>query len=329
MRKRFTFIDWAKVIAITAVCVGHFLPGGTGFKILLYSFHVPVFFVISGFLSDVDNHIFSFDRIRKLMGRLLIPYAFWFWVSAAVSIDFQKETLLSTIHLFFFKDGFTLWNLPLWFLPCFFIVSVLHLILSTYVVKSRIHHHLIAAVLCIGVALVFDYMKVVAFPFGLNKCAFLLGVQFVGSACRMIYNKKEAIIIKNNLLGVFLLVLTGIATYIANFNNNISLLYLDYNNAMIYFPVSILMSISFLWSCTLLADNKLIKLFAANTLPLLCAHYFVLRSLGKLLSRTHSLYLSAGFWIAITFFLCLILLSKIVRKYPKMADALRIMGFQI
>jgi hypothetical protein len=41
---RYDFIDYAKCIGIMVICLGHFLPAGNVLKVILYSFHVPVFF---------------------------------------------------------------------------------------------------------------------------------------------------------------------------------------------------------------------------------------------------------------------------------------------
>ena len=44
---RLTWIDWAKTLGIFFICIGHFLPSGNVLRIFLYTFHVPLFFVVS------------------------------------------------------------------------------------------------------------------------------------------------------------------------------------------------------------------------------------------------------------------------------------------
>lgn len=49
LQKRLVWIDWAKAILIALVCVGHFNSPETQ-KLLIWGFHMPAFFFISGYL---------------------------------------------------------------------------------------------------------------------------------------------------------------------------------------------------------------------------------------------------------------------------------------
>ena len=70
-KKRIEHIDIAKGIAILFVIIGHTIPDGI-VKNIIYSFHMPVFFFLSGFF-------FKPRPIKKLLARnakrLLLPYA--------------------------------------------------------------------------------------------------------------------------------------------------------------------------------------------------------------------------------------------------------------
>lgn len=99
--ERFHFIDYAKFVAIIAICVGHFLNHGSVLKVILYSFHVPVFFVISGFLSNYDkNDVYS--SVSKLIKRIVLPYTFWFLLSLTYYPK-SNEIFHNTIVLLFLQ----------------------------------------------------------------------------------------------------------------------------------------------------------------------------------------------------------------------------------
>lgn len=52
VKKRIHWIDWAKFIGIWLVIIGHApIIGG----IFIYMFHMPMFFMISGFLYNKTN----------------------------------------------------------------------------------------------------------------------------------------------------------------------------------------------------------------------------------------------------------------------------------
>lgn len=76
--KRIGFFDVAKALAIMAVIAGHvairFSPVGRGSLYvvgLTFSFHLPLFFVVSGYFLHVDR---QFD-VRKEARSLVVPYA--------------------------------------------------------------------------------------------------------------------------------------------------------------------------------------------------------------------------------------------------------------
>ena len=66
--KRLEWIDWMKALGIYLIVLGHFYSIGEKF---IYVFHVPLFFVISGFLNkkEADGQVFW----KKLWYNLAVP----------------------------------------------------------------------------------------------------------------------------------------------------------------------------------------------------------------------------------------------------------------
>lgn len=73
---RKNWLDWAKVFGIALVILGYFTPDykETYSSQLLYSFHMPLFFIISGFLCKYSQNIDFCSYVNKINKRLLIPY---------------------------------------------------------------------------------------------------------------------------------------------------------------------------------------------------------------------------------------------------------------
>ena len=65
---RFEWVDWMKALGIYLVVLGHFYSVGEKF---IYVFHVPLFFVISGFLNKKETDVMIFWR--KLWYNLAVP----------------------------------------------------------------------------------------------------------------------------------------------------------------------------------------------------------------------------------------------------------------
>lgn len=73
-RVRIEWIDVARGIAIFLVCLGHRdIPAFLGKWI--YSFHLPAFFWISGYITKYDSDISFGNFLKKKVKGLLVPYA--------------------------------------------------------------------------------------------------------------------------------------------------------------------------------------------------------------------------------------------------------------
>lgn len=109
MKKHYHWADWARVIGIWLVIVGHFFPGMT--KSFIYSFHVPFFFVISGFLSG--KTVLGKEFVIKTWDGLIKPY---FYICLMVYL----------IHLLLFLCGIQFFNTSIEELnPICFLLNIL------------------------------------------------------------------------------------------------------------------------------------------------------------------------------------------------------------
>lgn len=122
---RLFWIDFVRTIGIWLVVWGHFLPNCL-LKQFIYAFHVPMFFIVSGYLSD---YLHQGERKLRFMG-LLVPYVTWTGISiiaymaigrTSVEVFGWKYVLQSFLPI----DGFVNWNAPLWFLYALFVVEAI------------------------------------------------------------------------------------------------------------------------------------------------------------------------------------------------------------
>ena len=109
---KINYIDLARFIGIYAVVLGHFAPfGGISNDVgreLIYMFHVPLFFIISGMLSKPTP-------VLKTFYSLMIPY-FIYNVISIVKMDF--------LPLFTF-NALDLNNAPTWFFVALFFIKLI------------------------------------------------------------------------------------------------------------------------------------------------------------------------------------------------------------
>ncbi len=71
MSHRIDWIDMLKGLGIILVVFGHTAHAKDTIRILIYSFHMPMFFIISGYLFKTKDKYKNF--LKKFM-TLLLPY---------------------------------------------------------------------------------------------------------------------------------------------------------------------------------------------------------------------------------------------------------------
>lgn len=138
---RLTYIDIAKGVGIFLVVVGHCIPdatSATGISIpayrwlhdVIYSFHMPLFFFLAGFMVSrqkmLDRAQKPLDLVRKRVSRLLVPYIF-------VGLCYAPFKMLLSNFANKPYDISTIWQIvigvnpdgELWFLYALFVITVI------------------------------------------------------------------------------------------------------------------------------------------------------------------------------------------------------------
>ncbi len=121
---RVEYIDIAKAIAIFCVVVGHTVDSNTMIKTVLYAFHMPVFFVLSGMVAEkkAQYSLGSFKKfILKRAKLLIIPYVLWGCIYAKFSFKNLLFIAWGTRETLICADSLT----SLWFLPVSFVSGML------------------------------------------------------------------------------------------------------------------------------------------------------------------------------------------------------------
>lgn len=127
MSKRIDYIDIARGIGILLVVLGHNDFGYIsvfGHK-LIYSFHMPLFFFLSGYFLNVSVPFIEF--FKKRFNALLQPYLFTIFLIYFTSVSFDNMsfgTALRRIGKSMYGAGHYIDWVQLWFLPHLFVASL-------------------------------------------------------------------------------------------------------------------------------------------------------------------------------------------------------------
>ena len=127
MSKRIEYLDIARGIGILLVVLGHndFEAISLFIHQVIYSFHIPLFFFLSGYF--INTSIPFFDFLIKRFNALLKPYLFTIFLIYFTSISFEKmgfnTAITRTVKSLYGSGHYIDW-VQLWFLPHLFAVSL-------------------------------------------------------------------------------------------------------------------------------------------------------------------------------------------------------------
>ena len=134
-KKRITYIDIARALAIFFVIMGHSSSGYI--HKMIYSFHMPLFFIISGMLLRHRSSDFSIADLGKTLVKRFsayyIPYMIWALFYSALTLKNVLKIMYGTREVLVQTDSLS----SLWFLPVLFLASVFAEIVMWIAGKTR------------------------------------------------------------------------------------------------------------------------------------------------------------------------------------------------
>lgn len=320
MKKRIAWIDTARGIGILFVLLGHILLYEKT-NIYIYSFHMPFFFFLSGYLANYEKSITAKEYIAKKIRTLIVPYLFFVTAgnmySCCLRPKFEhKEVDFSN----FWSNEFLLngecgFNAPVWFLVTLFIIETTMFIVCNG--KSRDMNTLLLFSFIAGLLFAptnFDYtfklnVAIVAAPF------FILG--------NIVKNKNiiQTICDDRVLLFKSLIVFAAINYIFTIKNDNISFYYNRYSN-VVYMYIAAIAGVMF-W-CLIsykLNNSRLLEYYGENSLVLLSTHYFIYDLFDYLYNKViiYANFSLNHFWVYIfKFIFTLILVVPLITLFNKL-----------
>lgn len=191
MKERYKELDLMKGIGITLVYLGHvfnltILKWDTLILYLYrttYSFHMPLFFFISGLLSNTKKEINLEKFYKGKLKRLLIPYLFINF------IDFIPRTLFPNLvnskfggikEVLFYGTKIT------WFVYTLFIIFMIFPILDKYILKKDKYYLFGIVLIAINYLKIFENVEI----FSLEAVVSYLLYFYMGYVIKPFYNEK-------------------------------------------------------------------------------------------------------------------------------------------
>ena len=271
MNKRLDWVDQARGLSIFLVVYGHNFPACESY---IYSFHVPLFFFISGMFHPKNS---SFKIIKRRAKMILIPYFFWaftlyfFWLfigrNYGVSSHLELSPVDNLIGIFYSQGGQTYmdWGIPIWFLTCIFMVFLIYSFIMR--VKNKILF-ISSIVICVFAGMLWPKAVGPQLPWSLDVAFVATGIYAMGH-----HTKKWMISLKRRTQLIWLILMFGvhITTFLLN-PSKIDMYRSLYGQEILFLISGISGSIAYIMLLKTLPILKFLSYLGRHTIVLLATH---------------------------------------------------------
>lgn len=252
--KRFKEIDVLKSIGIILMIMGHQYYGEF-FDKWIHAFHMPMFFIISGFLY---HRPISYKKTcTKKIKTLLIPYAFFaviHFLIISVKTLLYGQSIEVLLNYLYHILGINTEGLPIcgaiWFLTALFFTELIYLLIDKYT-RRYLKVVCVFVILISGLILaILGYRLLLAVD-----VAFVgVGLFFVGENLRKVYDKFPSLRSPQMCIWGMVGVLVCIITI--NMNKMVNLRLGLYGNVILFFANASIMTVSLYYLCNIISKYE-------------------------------------------------------------------------
>jgi len=291
--KRISWIDVARGIGIILVIHGHSLSSES-YRHLIYAFHMPLFFFISGLVFNYIRNDNLGLVIKKSAKGILVPYVgfalftYLIWLfqnNAFLSFDFSAF-LNHMTGIIYGNSNRLFFNIVLWFLPVLFVTKVLFSFIS------KLKSEKIIAITLFIFSLIGYLISVISpdirLPFGVETA--LTAVVFFGAGSLLVTNphpKLNDFVLRNKIiLFAAASLISGIFAVVnyQNYGQQIDLRLLHYGNYFYFYIAAISGIVATLILGRIINTNRVLEYIGKYTLALFIFHPVVLFYANKILA---------------------------------------------
>jgi acyltransferase len=293
--QRTKWIDCGKGVGILFVILGHFVAPYLPLFTWIFSFHMPLFFFLSGYVSNITKNAGK-GSLRKILVTLIVPYFIFAFIGLLISLVipwWRPTSFKEVIYEIFYNvapEGLHVGQI--WFLFCLAVVEVFFLLFLKLKIRNK-YIILGCIVLSAIIANIVDKYDVglwfqgeyKRFPWKIDTA--FMGFFFFSLGYYSKVIKLFSIIFQKR---IFLNIMSAIALFAvsvyfgAYLNGNVFLSNNIYGN-FIYFTIASLSGILLMiYLSKLLEENAFLLYIGRNTLSIFSSHSFLVFGYASLLS---------------------------------------------
>lgn len=288
MKERILWVDYSKVILICLVVFAHtpFVPHML--DTFICGFHMPAFFIISGYLHRQNPNILL--GCKKCIHRLIIPalvfsfVCYFLWLVNQIYFH-QNQSICDLIFkpfygLFVYDGNYAtpmcgvIWFLVVLFM-CFFILDI------TIKIYNNIKALLVLSLFCIIAVSVLNYFNYRDFMYGFYFQRAIVSFPYV--ALGYIFHQKNLLVTSfpNNSFSFKGIVYFVIYSFLVFINGRVGIYSCNFGKSVVlYYVTSIIGSLSLFYLMTIIKhSNSLIIKVSSGTIVILCIHQIMIKIL--------------------------------------------------
>ena len=282
MKKRIAYIDILRGIGILLMVMGH-VGFGSRFSHYIHAFHMPLFFVVSGYFYSAKADLISLAKKRTKT--LLIPYLVVGLASCLLSNLLNgSSTLLESLQALLIVDTN---NIPyvgaIWFLAVLYLASIL------FYFVEKVNSNIIQLMIVIVVSTL-GCISQSKLPFMLGSVMVAIGFMYVGK--KLSQTKYRSYFLELNMIQILI---GGIVLSVSIFiNGYVSMRSGLYSNLFLFWVNAVGMCIILMNLCRVIDDwdclkkiNEVLKNLSENSIYYLCLNQIIITVFN---------YLNASFW---------------------------------
>ena len=310
-KNRIEYLDLFRAFGIILMIMGH-INFGNRFDYFIHAFHMPMFFVVSGFFfkhTRPEDYSFA-EWIKKKIFSLLVPYIIFGVGHYVLYLLFNPFDISPLLHLLFINTN----GLPicgaLWFLTALFFTDIIYFGLDRYLKKELM---LMAVVIISLIGNVLYSFFSITLPWALDASFVGIGLYHIG------YNiKKNGIHNKNFITNLSFGINTLLAVVIVLsifFNGYINMRENLYANIPLFWINAVGATIVGMNYSRMLYErmkgswiSKILQQIGKDSIVYVCLNQIVILIVARIIEKVSML---VYFNKVIILFLCLIILILI------------------
>ena len=251
MDNRIVWVDWIKVIGIYIIVLGHFPLENSWLKPFIFAFHVPVFFIISGYLYNASTTISKSWKTN--IRALLIPYLCISFIIILYNFsrfslhgfhDFQDNItfLYKQILAIFIGLNNNSWNTlegvggPIWYIYVLFFIRLLF---------DRIKSKNTRIILCLLFIIINYFLDLfnINYPFSILNILLAYPFFVIGYNIRnyhsIAFEKVRLYLVLHPIINFLIILISYFVTYYISCYNDIAYMYIhSFGNNLLLFYIA-------------------------------------------------------------------------------------------